>query len=51
MNLLNITRNSKDEDKSTDATLKELEIRHIQRDLYVNERNGNNVNVQCCEIF
>ena len=33
------------------VSLKELEIRHIQRDLYVNERNGNNVNVQCCEIF
>ena len=30
---------------------KELEIRHIQRDLYINERNNNNVNVQCCEIF
>ena len=33
------------------VSLKELEIRHIQRDLYVNERNNNNVNVQCCEIF
>ena len=33
------------------VSLKELEIRHIQRDLYVNERNGNNVNVQCCQIF
>ena len=33
------------------VSLKELEIRHIQRDLYVNERNSNNVNVQCCQII
>ena len=33
------------------VSLKELEIRHIQRDLYVNERNSNNVNLQCCQII
>jgi hypothetical protein len=32
-------------------SLKQLEINQIQRDLYVNDRNGNNVNVQCCGIF
>ena len=32
-------------------SLKELEIRQIPRDLYVNERNNNIVNVQCCGIF
>ena len=32
-------------------SLKELEIKHIQRDSYVNYRNNNNVNVQCCNVF
>ena len=32
-------------------SLKELEIKQIQRDSYVNYRNNNNVNVQCCNVF
>lgn len=32
-------------------SLKELEIQHILRDSYVNYRNNNNVNVQCCNVF
>ena len=33
------------------VSLKDLEIKQIQRDMYVNYRNNNNVNVQCCYIF
>ena len=33
------------------VSLKELEIKHIMRDSYVNYRNNNNVNVQCCNVF
>ena len=33
------------------VSLKDLEIKQIQRDSYVNYRNNNNVNVQCCYIF
>ena len=33
------------------VSLKDLEIKQIQRDSYINYRNNNNVNVQCCYIF
>ena len=33
------------------VSIKELEIKQIERDMYVNYRNNNNVNVQCCNVF
>ncbi len=32
-------------------SVKEVEINQVERDSYVNYRNMNNENIQCCEIF